>query len=283
LEHGELTTVEEGVKIHNLGVQCYNDGVQLLNSAAQIFDHARQKPKNHSGTSMTATSPGTQSVNTKPTWSIPGLGMPTLPFGGAQDSFPIVAVIILIGTTITSLQAFADPQLFEKYILHPWSIVNHKARYYTLLSSGLIHADPMHLMMNLMSFCFFGLVLETIIGHARFLLVYAGSLLFSSLVLTVKNANNAYYRALGASGAITGVIFSYILYHPNSKISFMFAPMGVPAPVFALAYVGYSYYMAKTKMDNVAHDAHLWGAIAGALITVVVDPNLMGIMARFYH
>jgi membrane associated rhomboid family serine protease len=138
-------------------------------------------------------------------------------------------------------------------------------------------------MMNLMSFCFFGLVLETIIGHTRFIMVYLGSLLFSSLVLTVKNANNAYYRALGASGAITGVIFSYILYRPTSKISFMFAPMGVPAPVFALAYVGYSYFMAKNKFDNVAHDAHLWGAISGALITVAVDPNLMGIVNRFYH
>jgi membrane associated rhomboid family serine protease len=93
----------------------------------------------------------------------------------------------------------------------------------------------------------------------------------------MKHGNNAYYRCLGASGAVSGVIFSYIIYRPKAQISMMIAPMGVPAPIFALAYIGYSYFMSKSKYDNVAHDAHLWGAIAGALITVVLDPNLVGI------
>jgi len=111
------------------------------------------------------------------------------------------------------------------------------------------------------------------VGHRNFLIIYFGSLVFSSFVVTVKNGNNASYRALGASGAIAGVIFSYILYRPNSKISLMFAPVPIPAPVFGALYLAYSYYMAKNKYDNVGHDAHLWGAISGALITMGLDPN----------
>jgi membrane associated rhomboid family serine protease len=184
-------------------------------------------------------------------------------------------VIILLGTVMTSLQAFKDPQVRDKFILHPWSIVRHGKRHYTLLTSGLIHADAMHLMINLMSYCFFAFMLETIVGHRNFAIIYIGSLLFSSFIVTMKNANNAYYHALGASGAIAGVIFSYILYRPNSKISFMFAPVPIPAPMFAIVYVAYSYFMAKKNYDNIGHDAHLWGAISGALITMILDPASM--------
>jgi membrane associated rhomboid family serine protease len=154
-------------------------------------------------------------------------------------------MIILIGTVVTSLQAFKDERIIDKYILHPWSIANHNPRHYTLISCRLIHADPVHLMMNIMSFSFFAFPLETIIGHWRFLTIYVGSLIFSSFFVTAKNRNNAYFRCLGASGAIAGIIFSY---------------------------------MARNRYENIAHDAHLWGAISGALITMVVDPGVMNLI-----
>jgi membrane associated rhomboid family serine protease len=200
-----------------------------------------------------------------------------------QSGFPTATLTILIATFLTSFRAFRDQLLYERCILNPWSVVQHKIRYYTLISNGLIHTDPIHLTINMMSFTFFALPLEGIIGHFQFVLVYLGSLIFSSIVITVKNGNNAYYRCLGASGAVSGVIFSYILYRPNAQISMMIAPVGVPAPIFALAYVAYSYFMSKSKCDNVAHDAHLWGAFAGALITLVLDPNLVGTAAKMLH
>jgi membrane associated rhomboid family serine protease len=204
---------------------------------------------------------------------------------GSQNmgTVPIAALIILIVTGATSFSAFKNQKITDRYILNPWSIVRNKTRYYTLVSSGLIHANPMHLTMNLMSFTFFALPLEGIIGHAGFVLVYFGSLILSSIVVTIRNGNNASYRCLGASGAISGIIFSYILYRPTATISMMIAPMGVPAPIFALAFVGYSYFMSRTKYDNVAHDAHLWGAITGALLTVIYDPHTLETVTGFLH
>ena len=275
LEHDEPAAAKEGLRIHNSAAQRFNNGVQLLNSAGETFKQAIEESKRKpAGAPQAVTTTGNQPAPAKPPWY-----RSALPTGENQKTFPVVAVGILIGTLITSLQAFKNRNIYDKYILHPWSITNQKTRYYTLLSCGLIHANPMHLTMNLMTFCFFGLTLEPIIGHVKFVLVYVGSLLFSSLVLTARHGKDAYYYALGASGAITGVIFSYILYRPNSKISFMYAPMGLPAPLFALFYIAFSYFMAKNKMDNVAHDAHLWGAIAGAVITVVVDPNVAGMVS----
>ncbi len=246
--NGDLSQVQEGVNLHNNAVKHFNDAVQVLNRAGGIFKQAYQESQNHAGSKTTfptrtthPTADGTSS------WGI--LGFPQS--GVPQHHFPIAALIILIGTIVTSLQAFKDQGIYDRYILHPWSIVRHKTRGYTLISSGLIHADPMHLTMNLISFSFFALPLEGIIGHLRFILVYFGSLIVSSMVVTARHGNEAYYRCLGASGAISGVIFSYIIYRPTAKISMFMAPVGVPAPVFALAYVGYSYYMGKKNIDNI--------------------------------
>lgn len=281
MQNDDLASVQKGTKLHNNAVQRYSETVQLLSKAAGIFNLAVRENQTHSVPDgiVPNRSGKTLPKDKVSNWNLPNFPSASIP----QSSLPIAALIILIGTVITSIQAFKDEELYERYILHPWSIVRHKTRYYTLISNGLIHADSMHLTINLMSFTFFALPLEGIIGHLRFVFVYFGSLLFSSIIVTMKNANNAYYRCLGASGAISGVIFSYIIYRPNAQIRMMIAPMGVPAPIFALAYVGYSYFMSKSKYDNVAHDAHLWGAIAGALITVVLDPNLVGSFTKILH
>ncbi len=279
MDNGDLTQVQRGTDLHNNAVQHYNEVVQLLNKAAGILNQAVQETQGRSAPNTIVSNGRGRTLPTgmASNWSIPDFP----PAGIPQNGFPTAALIILIATFITSFRAFKDKVLYERYILHPWSIVRYKTRYCTLITSGLIHADPMHLAINLMSFSFFALPLEGIIGHFRFILVYFGSLIFSSIIVTMKNGNNAYYRCLGASGAVSGVIFSYIIYRPKAQISMMIAPMGVPAPIFALAYVGYSYFMSKSKHDNVAHDAHLWGAIAGALITVVLDPNLVGVATHF--
>lgn len=271
LINSDMSAVQEGINLYNSGVQAYNEGVELRKKAHGIFEIALGESKTTSRRSTTSRQ-FAPNVNNNPARQRSPGGSPSLP-GSSTNAFPVVAMIVLLGTVMTSLQAFKDEQVLDKFILHPWSIVRHGKRHYTLLTSGLIHADAMHLTMNLMSFCFFAFILETIVGHRNFLIIYFGSLIFSSFIVAVKNGNNASYRALGASGAIAGVIFSFILYRPTSKISLMFAPIPIPAPVFAVLYLAYSYYMAKNKYDNVGHDAHLWGAISGALITMVLDPS----------
>lgn len=273
LEQRDLRSVQVGQDTHNHGLAQYNHGIQLLNRASEVFKQAVIE----SNTAKDSKAAGqSQSGNQKGR----AASSPWLPSMGDSKSFPGAALAILVITLVTSLQGFKDPRIIEEFILHPWSIANHHGRYRTLLTCGLIHANPMHLTMNIVSFCFFGFQLENIIGHWQFLTVYFGSLVFSSFVLTAKNRNHAYYKALGASGAITGVIFAYILYRPHSKISFMFAPMGIPAPVFALVYTGYSYYMARHKFDNVAHDAHLWGGISGFLIALTINPDVVRLLQR---
>jgi membrane associated rhomboid family serine protease len=274
--NNDLSAVQQGIQLQNIAVQHFNAAVQVLNNAAVTFNQALQQSQ--SGTYS-------PSGGTHPTiGGIPSGGLAgSPPSAMARNGFPVVALIVLICTFIASLRAFKDRYFLNRYILHPWSIIRHKAPYRTLVTSGLIHSDPMHLTMNLMSFTFFALPLEGIIGHAGFFLVYFGSLTLSSIIVSIRHGNDAYYRCLGASGAISGIIFSYIIYRPTARISMMFAPIPVPAPIFALFFVGFSYLMSKKKLDNVAHDAHLWGALAGAGITVLIDPKMMGIVTGFIH
>ncbi len=287
LENSDPGTARKGMSLHDTGIHIYNEGIELQKKAHGIFKVALNESKTEDRRGSTGgrssaelnSSPDTGG-NSTPQWS--PRSMPASS-GGASKGFPAAALIILLGTVITSIQAFRNEVVFDKFILHPWSIVRHGKRYYTLLTSGLIHADSMHLTINLMTFCFFAFILETIVGHVNFLIIYFGSLIFSAFVVTAKNGNNPSYRALGASGAIAGVIFSYILYRPGSKITIMFAPIPIPAPIFALLYVAYSYFMAKNRYDNVGHDAHLWGAISGALITMVLDPNSIAIFRSYLN
>jgi membrane associated rhomboid family serine protease len=279
MQNDDLNQIQKGTDLHNSAVQHYNQITQILSRAAGIFNQTVQESQNRVGANSRANNSqtGLFSINSAPSH-------PDNLFSDIQrtGTFPIVALIILIMTALISFCAFRDRRLTDRYILQPWSIVHNKTRYYTLVSNGLIHADPMHLTMNLMSFSFFALPLEAIIGHLRFLLVYFGSLLLSSIAVTARQGNNGFYCCLGASGAISGVIFSYIIYHPNATINMMIAPMGVPAPIFALAFIGYSYFMSKAKYDNIAHDSHLWGAVAGALITLILDPDLMGKITKLF-
>jgi membrane associated rhomboid family serine protease len=278
MQNDDLASVQKGRDLQNIALQHYNEAIQLLIKAAGISTQAvsenlRRLVPNSIVPSGNGRTPPTDKAPNRMTPSFPPANIP-------QNGFPIAALIILLGTVITSIQAFKDKVLYERYILHPWSIVRHKTRYYTLISNGLIHADLMHLTINLMSFTFFALPLEGIIGHFRFVLVYFGSLIFSSVIITMEHGDNARYSCVGASGAIVGVIFSYIIHHPYIKIGMVIVPMGVPATLYALSFLTHSYVMSRTKCDNVAHDAHLCGAIGGAAITVLLDPTMVGIVTH---
>lgn len=184
-----------------------------------------------------------------------------------------VASVIFFSTILISLLAFdKESVLYKKFILHPWGLTRGE-RTYSIVMHGFIHADYMHLLFNVITFYFFAFYLEARIGHLNFFIVYFGSLIISVLSTIYKHKNDFDYRSLGASGAVSGVILSAVIYEPASRIYLFFVPIGIPSPIFALLYIGYSYWASRKRYDNIAHDAHLWGAIAGITLTILLDPT----------
>lgn len=190
---------------------------------------------------------------------------------------PVASFIFAI-TVITSIYAFSNPNLLGKFMLNPYSIHRDKIKWYTVFSSGIVHADWMHLIFNMLTFYFFGFTLEAIfvqlsgdIGHLYFALLYTVSLVLSDIPTIYKNKNNPHYYSLGASGAISAVLFSYILFQPKQQLGvFFIIPM--PAYVFAFLYIGYCIWASKNSRDNINHDAHLFGALSGVVLTMLAYP-----------
>jgi len=191
-----------------------------------------------------------------------------------------VASLIFFATIIISLLGFQrDSILRDKFILHPWGLTRGQ-RIYSIVMHGFIHADYMHLAFNMITFYFFAFYLEARAGHLNFAVIYFGSLIISVLSTIYKHKNDFDYRSLGASGAVSGVILSAVIYEPASRIYLFFFPVGIPSPIFALLYIAYSYYASKKRYGNIAHEAHLWGAIAGIALTVLLYPT--SIVEFFY-
>ncbi len=190
--------------------------------------------------------------------------------GGVLQQSP-AALFVLVLTVATSLIAWQYPDLFRFFALNPWSLVREH-RYYTFLTSGLIHADVGHLFMNMFSFYFFAFPLERLMGHWQFLVLYTVSLVLSDITTVVKHRDDPDYFCVGASGAVTAAIFSFIIYEPTASIYFMFVPVPIPAPLFGIGYVVYSYFSARFRQTRVNHAAHLWGAVSGLALTLILDP-----------
>jgi membrane associated rhomboid family serine protease len=185
-----------------------------------------------------------------------------------------VASLILIFTVVTSIYAFNDHTLYGKFMLHPYSVYR-KNKLYTLITSGMIHSDWMHLIFNMMTFFFFAFTLEAQIGSWRFGLIYFLSLVLSDIPSVMKHKNDFWYNSLGASGAISGVLFSYILFYPLSKLYLFFIPIGIPAVLFGGLYLMYCVYASKQSRDNINHDAHFFGALTGIIITILIIPGIV--------
>jgi membrane associated rhomboid family serine protease len=186
---------------------------------------------------------------------------------------PVASFIFAI-TVLSSVWAFSNDTLFGNMILHPYG-VSRGQRVYTVITSGLIHNDWMHLFFNMLSFYFFAFQLEPVLGHWQFAMLYALSLILSDLPTVYKHRNDNWYHSLGASGAVSAVIFSAILYNPLGKMMLMILPIPIPAVLFGALYLVYCNYASKNARDNVNHDAHLFGALSGLLITIAMDPHIV--------
>lgn len=182
-----------------------------------------------------------------------------------------VASLVFLFTLITSIYTFSNPNLYGKLMLHPYSVYRGK-NVYTIFTSGLIHLDWSHLFFNMLSFYFFAFNLETIIGHWQFAALYIVSLALSDLPSILKHKNNFGYNSLGASGAISAVVFSFILFNPSATLLVFFIPMN--AVIFGVVYLAYSAYASK-QSSSINHDAHFFGAIAGLIITIILYPQVI--------
>ncbi|WP_374166219.1 rhomboid family intramembrane serine protease [Arcticibacter sp. MXS-1] len=182
-----------------------------------------------------------------------------------------VASIIFVFTIITSLYAFSNPGLYGKFMLHPYS-VSRGLRIYSIFTSGLIHQDWGHLFFNMLSYFFFAFQLEATIGHWQFAALYIASLALSDLNTIIKHKDHFGYNSLGASGAISAVIFSFILFNPRATMLVLFIPMN--AVLFGVVYLFYSAY-ASRQSSYINHDAHFFGALSGLIITIILYPQVV--------
>ena len=181
--------------------------------------------------------------------------------------FNIYLLGIIIANVLISLKGFKDQLFYRKYQFHVGSI--RSGEQIRMISSGFLHADEMHLAFNMLTLYFFAPYVYEYIGNFSFLLVYFGSLIFGSLLTMVFHGNEYSYRAVGASGAVTGIVYSAILLEPRILIYGF-----IPGYLFGIAYLLYSIYGMKSKRDNIGHTAHFGGAIGGYAITLIKYPIL---------
>lgn len=187
------------------------------------------------------------------------------------DEIPVSALIFLF-TIITSVYSFYDSGTYGKFMLHAYSVAKGK-NVYQLITSGFIHKDWSHLIFNMLTYFFFAFNLERIIGHWQFGLLYFSSLILSDLPSVFRHKNDFWYNSLGASGAVCAVLFSYILFSPMTPLYIFPIPFAIPAGIYGFLFLAYTSYAGRRANDGINHDAHFYGAVAGLLITVVLNPS----------
>ncbi|WP_417612123.1 rhomboid family intramembrane serine protease [Owenweeksia hongkongensis] len=184
----------------------------------------------------------------------------------------MASMALIAANVIISLQGFKNRAFLDKWTFEVGKILGGK-EYYRIISSGFVHVDGNHLLFNMLSLFFFAGNIERSLGIEGLLAVYFGSLLAGSLFSLVVHRNSPGYRAVGASGAVSGIVFAAIALFPGMKLGLLFLPSFFPAWVFGLGFVAYSIYGIRSQRDNVGHEAHLGGAIVGLLIALLFDPQ----------
>ncbi len=191
-----------------------------------------------------------------------------------------VTLIIVIITVLFSMQAFSNPVIFDKFKHSPYIEHRHK-EYYRWISSGFLHVNYLHLGINMFVFYQFGGAVESIYqglfgamgGSILFLLMYLTSIVAGDLVTFVKHKDSPYYTAVGASGGVSGVLFAYILFNPWAEMA-LYGIIPFRAIVGGVLYMAYEQWASRNSNDNIGHDAHFFGAIAGMTVTIALEPRI---------
>lgn len=189
----------------------------------------------------------------------------------------MITLALIAITVLVSWQAWQRPRLLDRLMLWPPAI-DRQRQYDRLVTHGFIHADWQHLLFNMITLFFFGRFAEQLvtqmIGPVGFVLFYLSAIVIAILPSYLRHRHDARYRSLGASGAVSAVLFAFILFNPWGLIFVFFLP--VPAILYGVFYVGYSFWMDRQGTDNVNHSAHLSGAIYGVLFMLLMEPRIAG-------
>ena len=193
------------------------------------------------------------------------------------------AMVLLVSTAAISLLGlFVAPAIVGLAALRPYRLVRN-SEYWRLISSGFVHANLSHLLLNLLTYYFFAFALERRIGTGAFVALYALGLLLGNLGTYYRHRNEPDYASLGASGAISAVVFASIIYFPTSSLYILPIPVPIPAPLFAVLYLAYSYYQSRHSAGRINHDAHISGALTGLGFVAVTDPAAYGRLLAIFQ
>lgn len=196
--------------------------------------------------------------------------------------FVIIGIIII--TSLISLNLMNNEEQKEKWLFHPYRC-KHNKETYRIFSHMFVHADISHLLFNMMSLYFLGSFLEEQFvfwfgvakGELHILSIYILGGLASTIWPYIRNHENYNYRALGASGAVSAIVFAFIVLNPTQNLYFMFIPVPIPAYLFGIGYLALEYFLMKKGGTGVAHDAHIGGAILGIVYILLIN------FEYFYH
>ena len=185
-----------------------------------------------------------------------------------------IILILIVANALVSYKGFNDTLFFDTYKFQVQKIFGgEKLR---MLTSGFLHVDWMHLGFNMYALYIFGKVVVGNFGVTYFLLIYFGSLLAGSMYSLYQHKKEIYYSAVGASGAVSGVVFSSIMLYPDMELIMLPIPIPLPGYVFGIGYLLYSIYGMKNQVGNIGHSAHLGGAIGGYILTLILKPSVIG-------
>ena len=190
----------------------------------------------------------------------------------------MLTTLITVATVVVSFLCFQNGQLFDRLSLRPYRMVHH-GEWYRLLSHGFVHADWVHLFVNMFTFWSFGEYIERVFSYMgfggwAFLVLYFGGMAAASVADVVRYREVSGYASIGASGAVSAVLFSAIFLNPWDKI-LLFAIVPIPGIVFGVLYLAYCQYMARRGGDNINHSAHFYGAIFGFIFPALLNPRLV--------
>ena len=197
-----------------------------------------------------------------------------------------MTIIIIVITVAISMLAFSNREIMDKLQFTPYRTIHNK-EWYNLFTHGFVHADYMHLFINMFVLYSFGSAVESIfkslqysgIIHSwilHFSVLYFGGIIIASLTTLKKHKDNFYYHSVGASGAVSAIVFTFIFFDPLQKLLFMFI-IPIPAIAFGILYLVYTHYMSKKGGDNINHDAHFVGSVFGFIYPLLINPKLISI------
>ena len=190
---------------------------------------------------------------------------------------PVTAFFLLINVLVGVYSLFVEPDLIGRWAFRPAAV--RKGEWERWLTAGFVHTGVAHLLFNMVTLYSFGPLIERQIGWWQFLLVYMGSELAANALTYWRHRDDPAYSAVGASGAIAGVVFSFVLFAPWAMLGVLFV-IPMPAIVFAFLYIAFSIYASNQQVGRVAHEAHLGGALGGIVLTLLLHPPTLGIFLR---